>query len=95
MRSVFGARLSAIPLGASKPAIGHTLGGAGAVEAIFSIKALRHGVVPPTLNLDNPSQGCDIDLVPHQAKERKVQAVLSNSFGFGGTNVSLVLKAVA
>jgi len=67
------------------------LGAAGAVEAIFSIKALENGVVPPTLNLDNPSPGCDIDLVPHTAKERKVRHVMSNSFGFGGTNASLVM----
>jgi 3-oxoacyl-[acyl-carrier-protein] synthase II len=61
------------------------------VEAIFSILAIGNGVVPPTLNLDNPSEGCDLDLVPHKAKERKVRLALSNSFGFGGTNASLVL----
>ena len=65
------------------------------MEAIYSILAMVNGLVPPTLNLDNPPPVCNIDLVPHQAKERKVRAVLSNSFGFGGTNVSLVLKAVA
>jgi 3-oxoacyl-[acyl-carrier-protein] synthase II len=70
------------------------LGAAGAAEAIFSIKALETGVVPPTLNLDNPSEGCDIDLVPHQAKERKVETVLSNSFGFGGTNASLIFRKI-
>jgi len=77
----------------SMSAIGHLLGAAGAVEAIFSILAIRDGVVPPTLNLDNPSDGCDIDLVPHRAKERPVRAALSNSFGFGGTNASLIFKA--
>ncbi|MET0307071.1 MAG: beta-ketoacyl-ACP synthase II, partial [Sphingomonas sp.] len=61
---------------------------------IFCILAMRDGIVPPTRNLDNPSEGCDIDLVPHKAKERKVRAVLNNSFGFGGTNASLVMKAV-
>ena len=70
------------------------LGAAGSVEAIFSILAMRDGVVPPTLNLDHPSDGCDIDLVPHEAKQRKVRAVLNNSFGFGGTNASLIMKAV-
>jgi 3-oxoacyl-[acyl-carrier-protein] synthase II len=70
------------------------LGAAGAAESIFSILALRDGVVPPTLNLDNPSESCDLDLVPHQPKERKVRAALSNSFGFGGTNASLIFKAV-
>jgi 3-oxoacyl-[acyl-carrier-protein] synthase II len=78
-------------MSSTKSAIGHLLGAAGAVEAIFSILALRDQVAPPTLNLDNPSPGCDIDLVPHKAKERRVRNVMSNSFGFGGTNASLVL----
>ena len=77
----------------TKSAIGHLLGAAGAVEAIYSILAVRDQVVPPTLNLDNPSEGCDIDLVPHQAKERPVRNVMSNSFGFGGTNATLVFSA--
>ena len=68
------------------------LNAAGSVEAIFSILAMNNSVVPPTLNLENPSDGCDIDLVPHQPKERKVRAVLSNSFGFGGTNACLIFK---
>ena len=63
-------------------------------RAIFSILAIRDGVVPPTLNLDNPSEGCDIDLVPHVAKQRPVKVALSNSFGFGGTNASLVFRSV-
>ena len=75
-------------------AIGHLLGAAGSVEAIFSILAMNNQVVPPTLNLDNPSDGCDIDLVPHKAKERPVRRVLSNSFGFGGTNASLIFASV-
>ena len=66
---------------------------AGHDEAVYSILAIRDQVVPPTLNLDNPSEGCDIDLVPKQAKQRKVRAALSNSFGFGGTNASLVFTA--
>ncbi len=80
-------------MSSTKSAIGHLLGAAGAVESIFCCLAIDQGVVPPTLNLDNPSPGCDIDLVPHEAKERKVNIALSNSFGFGGTNASLVLGA--
>ena len=76
-------------------AIGHLLGAAGAVEAIYSIKAINHGVVPPTLNLEDPSESCaGVNLVPKQAQERKVRAALSNSFGFGGTNATLIFKAV-
>ena len=71
------------------------LGGAGAVESIFCIVAIRDQIVPPTLNLDNPSESCaGVDLVPHVAKQRRVKAVLNNSFGFGGTNASLVMRAV-
>jgi len=82
-------------MSSTKSAIGHLLGAAGAVEAIYSIKAIQTGVLPPTLNLDNPSETCQgMDLVPKVAKEKKVTTVLSNSFGFGGTNASLVMKAV-
>jgi len=95
VKRLFGDAASEISMSSTKSAIGHLLGAAGAVEAIYSILAIRDGVVPPTLNLDNPSDGCDIDLVPHQAKERPVKAALSNSFGFGGTNASLVFKAVS
>jgi len=95
VKRLFGDAASQISMSSTKSAIGHLLGAAGAVEAIYSILAIRDGVVPPTLNLDNPSDGCDIDLVPHQAKERPVNAALSNSFGFGGTNASLVFKAVS
>jgi len=79
-------------MSSTKSATGHLLGAAGAIEAIFSILAIRDQKVPPTLNLDNPSVETAIDLVPHKAKSRKVDAVLSNSFGFGGTNASLVFK---
>ncbi|MBM3636382.1 MAG: beta-ketoacyl-ACP synthase II [Alphaproteobacteria bacterium] len=79
-------------MSSTKSATGHLLGAAGAIEAIFSILAIRDQKVPPTLNLDNPSVETAIDLVPHKAKSRKVEAVLSNSFGFGGTNASLVFK---
>jgi 3-oxoacyl-[acyl-carrier-protein] synthase II len=79
-----------LTMSSTKSAIGHLLGAAGAVEAIFSILALRDQVAPPTLNLEDPSESCDIDLAPKQAKQRKIRAVLSNSFGFGGTNASVI-----
>jgi 3-oxoacyl-[acyl-carrier-protein] synthase II len=92
VKRMFGAHAAKVSMSSTKSAIGHLLGAAGSVEAIFSILAINHNVVPPTLNLDDPSDGCDgIDLVPHEAKERPVRAALSNSFGFGGTNASLVL----
>jgi 3-oxoacyl-[acyl-carrier-protein] synthase II len=84
-----------LAMSSTKSAIGHLLGAAGAVEAIFSVLAIRDQVVPPTLNLDNPSVETAIDLVPHAAKPRPIDVVLSNSFGFGGTNASLVLRAAA
>ena len=90
VKRVFGEHAYELSMSSTKSAIGHLLGAAGSVEAIFSILAIRDGVVPPTLNLDNPSPSCDIDLVPHQAKQRRVRYVLSNSFGFGGTNASLI-----
>ena len=77
------------------PAIGHLLGAAGAVEAIFSILAIRDSIAPPTINLDNPSVETPIDLVPHKARKRDIDVVLSNSFGFGGTNASLVFRRYA
>jgi 3-oxoacyl-[acyl-carrier-protein] synthase II len=81
-----------LSMSSTKSAIGHLLGAAGAVEAIYSILALRNGVVPPTRNLDNPSVETAIDLVPHVARERRIDVVLSNSFGFGGTNASLIFR---
>src|SRR3954449_11921223 len=84
-----------LAMSSTKSATGHLLGAAGAVEAIFSILAMRDGVVPPTINLDNPSVETAIDLVPHQAKKRDIDVVLSNSFGFGGTNASLVFRRAA
>jgi 3-oxoacyl-[acyl-carrier-protein] synthase II len=95
VRKLFGNAVGKLSMSSTKSAIGHLLGGAGAVEAIFCILAMRDQIVPPTLNLDNPSEGtAGVDLVPHVPKERTVKAVLNNSFGFGGTNASLVLKAV-
>ena len=92
VKRLFGDHADKLSMSSTKSAIGHLLGAAGAVEAIFSVKAIRDGVAPPTLNLENPSDGCDIDLVPLQAKERTIDAALSNSFGFGGTNASVIFK---
>ena len=95
VRKLFGNEVANISMSSTKSAIGHLLGGAGAVETIFCILAIRDQIVPPTLNLDNPSDGVQgVDLVPHKAKRREVRAALNNSFGFGGTNASLVVKAV-
>src|SRR6478672_7524977 len=95
VKRLFGNAIGKVSMSSTKSAIGHLLGGAGAVESIFCILALRDQIVPPTLNLDNPSEGTTgVDLVPHKAKERSVRAVLNNSFGFGGTNASLIMKAV-
>ena len=95
VRRLFGDNIKTMSMSSTKSAIGHLLGGAGAVESIFCILAMRDQIVPPTLNLDNPSDNCiGVDLVPHVAKKRSVKAVLNNSFGFGGTNASLVLRAM-
>ena len=91
---LFGDHAGGLTVSSTKSAIGHLLGAAGAVEAIFTALAIRHGVVPPTLNLENPSVETRIDLVPKVAKQMPIQAALSNSFGFGGTNAALVLKAI-
>ena len=96
VRRLFGNAIETVSMSSTKSAIGHLLGGAGAVESIFCILAMRDQVAPPTLNLDNPSEGCEgVDLVPYEAKPRQIRAVLNNSFGFGGTNASLVMKQVA
>lgn len=89
---LLGSRRNSVAMSATKSATGHLLGAAGAIEAIFSVLAIRDGIVPPTLNLDHPSVETSIDLVPHTAKKRKVDIALSNSFGFGGTNASLVFR---
>jgi 3-oxoacyl-[acyl-carrier-protein] synthase II len=90
VKRLFGEAAYKLSMSSTKSAIGHLLGAAGSVEAIYSILSIKHQTVPPTLNLDHPSDGCDIDLVPHEAKRRPVRTVLSNSFGFGGTNASLI-----
>jgi 3-oxoacyl-[acyl-carrier-protein] synthase II len=89
---VVGNAAGKISMSSTKSATGHLLGAAGAVEAIFSLLAIRDNVAPPTLNLENPSVNTAIDLVPKAAKERQVDVALSNSFGFGGTNASLVFR---
>jgi 3-oxoacyl-[acyl-carrier-protein] synthase II len=91
---LFGNSAANLSLSSTKSAIGHLLGAAGAVESIFCALAIRDGIVPPTLNLDNPSVETAIDLTPHKAKKRSVRAAMSNSFGFGGTNAAVILTAV-
>ncbi len=95
VKRVLGEDLCGASMSSTKSAIGHLLGGAGAVEAVFCILAIRDQIVPPTLNLDDPDEGTEgVDLVPHEAKKREVEAVLNNSFGFGGTNASLIMRKV-
>jgi 3-oxoacyl-[acyl-carrier-protein] synthase II len=98
VKRIFGDLVYKLSMSSTKSSIGHMLGAAGSVEAIFAIKTMLEGILPPTINLDNPSEGCkDIDLVPNTAKEigkEKIKAVLTNSFGFGGTNASLIFKRV-
>jgi 3-oxoacyl-[acyl-carrier-protein] synthase II len=89
---LLGASAQGVAMSSTKSAVGHLLGAAGAIEAIFSILAIRDGVIPPTLNLDDPSVETALDLVPHEAKRKRVDIALSNSFGFGGTNASLVMR---
>ena len=89
MKDALGAQAYKTPVSSTKSMTGHLLGAAGGIEAIFSILAIRDNVLPPTINLDNPSEGCDLDYVPHTARQAKVDTVLSNSFGFGGTNGTL------
>jgi 3-oxoacyl-[acyl-carrier-protein] synthase II len=95
VKRVLGDDLSGASMSSTKSAIGHLLGGAGAVEGIFCVLAIRDQIVPPTLNLDDPDEGTEgVDLVPHKARKREVRAALSNSFGFGGTNASVIFKKV-
>jgi 3-oxoacyl-[acyl-carrier-protein] synthase II len=95
VKCMFGNCLGSVSMSSTKSAIGHLLGAAGAVEAIYATKTIQTGVIAPTLNLDNPSEDCQgMDLVPKIAKEKSVKTVLSNSFGFGGTNASLIIRAV-
>ena len=92
VKKVFGDHAPKLAMSSTKSMIGHLLGAAGAVEAIFTLLAMRDSVAPPTINLDNPDEGCDLDLVANQAQQRTIDVALSNSFGFGGTNASLVFQ---
>ena len=92
IKQVFGERAYRIPVSSTKSMIGHLLGAAGGVEAIFSVLALYHGILPPTINLDHPDPECDLDYVPHKARQVNVNVALSNSFGFGGVNACLLFK---
>ncbi|MCQ2047082.1 3-oxoacyl-(acyl carrier protein) synthase II [Stutzerimonas stutzeri] len=95
IRSVFGDHAYELSVSSTKSMVGHLLGAAGAVEAIFSVLAIRDQVAPPTINLHEPDEGCDLDFVPHEAKLRPIEVAVSNSFGFGGTNGSLVFRRFA
>lgn len=92
VKRLYGEHAYKLAMSSTKSAIGHLLGAAGSVEAIFSILAMRDSIMPPTLNLHNPSEGCDLNFVPHKAQEKNLNMVMSNSFGFGGTNASLIFK---
>ena len=92
LKMVFGEHAYKVPVSSTKSMTGHLLGAAGAVEAVFGILAINDSVIPPTINLDNPGEGCDLDYVPHHPREANVDYVISNSFGFGGTNGTLVFK---
>jgi 3-oxoacyl-[acyl-carrier-protein] synthase II len=92
IKRVFGEHSRRLAVSSTKSMTGHMLGGAGGLEAIVAAKAICEGVVPPTINLDNPDEGCDLDYVPHRAKEMKIEASLSNTFGFGGVNAVLAFR---
>ena len=92
VKRLFESESSKLSMSSTKSSIGHLLGAAGAVEAIFSIMAVANNVAPPTLNLEKPSEECDLDLVPIEAKEKNIDTALSNSFGFGGTNATIIIK---
>lgn len=92
VKSVFGEDAHSVAVSSTKSMTGHLLGAAGSLEAVFTVLALRDGVLPPTINLDNPDEGCDLNYVPHTAQERSIRHALTNSFGFGGTNGSLIFS---
>lgn len=94
IKTVFGERAYGIPVSSTKSMTGHLLGAAGGIEAVFSILALVHGILPPTINLENPDPACDLDYVPNKARPAAIKAALSNSFGFGGVNACLIFKRV-
>lgn len=92
LKTVFKDKAHSIPVSSTKSMTGHLLGGAGGVETVISTLTLHHGIIPPTINLDNPGEECDLDYVPNVARKANVQTVMTNSFGFGGTNATLILK---
>ena len=92
IKQVFGEKAKSVPVSSTKSMIGHLLGAAGAVEAIFSALSIRDGICPPTINYETVDPECDLDYVPHTARPMTIRHVLSNSFGFGGTNAALVLR---
>ena len=92
IKQVFGEHAYKIPISSTKSMTGHLLGGAGGIEAVFSIKALEEGVIPPTMNYENPDPECDLDYVPNEARSMGISTVMSNSFGFGGTNGVLIFR---
>lgn len=94
IKSLFGDHAYGLAVSSTKSMTGHLLGAAGGVEAVFSVLALRDQVAPPTINLEQPDEGCDLDFVPHEARSMKIDAALSNSFGFGGTNGTLVFRRI-
>ncbi len=91
MKAVFGAHAKQVPMSSTKSMTGHTLGAAGGIETAFSALALARGVLPPTINYEVPDPECDLDYVPNTAREQRVEHALSNSFGFGGTNATLIV----
>jgi 3-oxoacyl-[acyl-carrier-protein] synthase II len=95
IKSALGAHAYQIPVSSTKSMTGHLLGGSGGIEAVAAVLAMEHGVVPPTINYSNPDPVCDLDVVPNQARERKLNVVLSNSFGFGGHNVCLAFRRMS
>ncbi len=92
IKTVFKNNAALIPVSSTKSMTGHLIGGAGGVETVFTALTIKHGIIPPTINLDNPAEGCDLDYVPNIARKKDVTCAMTNSFGFGGTNASLILK---
>ena len=95
IKTALGDRARQIPVSSTKSMTGHLLGGSGGIEAVAAVLALQHGVIPPTINHQNPDPACDLDVVPNQAREQIISTALSNSFGFGGHNVCLAFRRYA
>ncbi len=92
IKQAFGDAAYRVPISSTKSMMGHLIAAAGSVEAIVCLLAIRDGVVPPTVNLDHPDADCDLDYIPHESRRKKVDVALSNSFGFGGQNITLILR---